>query len=302
MTNARLSPSIALLCLALVANASGCGETNGGTAAGGTAAGGTAAGGTAAGGTGGNAGAGAEPTYAGVVLALVSESDAVKSSVARAIFTTGSRPSLGGCSQCCCGSLIRGLPIPVKLPDAGRITLKPAGEATAICTLVPDLFENDLGSFYGTTNLGWAWYPPLSIYAPVEPQPWAADTELEVLASGNEVAAFSGILRLGPDLTGVTPALGTSPIVVDHTQAFEISWTPQSGGDAIVMLEVPNGSGVCFCDAPDAAGRIVVEPGLLGPVTGDVSLARFTVSNVSGGNASIDLVGAVVKTGTIDVQ
>ena len=258
--------------------------------------------GAAAGGSGGDAGAGGAATYGGVVLALVSERDAVQSSVARAIFTTGSRPALGGCPQCCCGSEGRGLPIPVKPPDAGRIALEPAGDGSAVTTLDPFPFENGMGEFYGTSELGWAWYPPLSSYAPVEPQPWAADTALQVHASGGEVAAFSGTLRLGPALTGVTPALGTSPLVVDHTQAFEISWTPQSGSDALVMLRIPNGSGVCFCDAPDAAGRIVVEPGLLGPVTGDVSLTRFTVSNVSSGNASVDLVGAMVRTGAIDVR
>lgn len=287
----------------------GCGETKSNPRATGTPSegGGSAQeGGDAglAGGSGGNAQGGAVSgaTYAGAVLALLTERDGTVTHSARAIFATGPRPTIGGCPQCCCGSTERGLPLPIKPPDASQISLLPADGSTALATLVPEVFEDGRGTFHATTALGWSWFAPLSDYAVVSSQPWNPGDTLTVLAQGNEVDAFSGLLRAGPALRGVTPAIGSSPVVIDHTQPFEISWTPEGDPDATVMLGIPNADGICYCDAPDSAGTLVVDSSLLSAVSGDISLARLTVSNVATSNASVDLVGSVVRTGSVEVH
>jgi hypothetical protein len=178
----------------------------------------------------------------------------------------------------------------------------PADGSTALVTLVPEVFEDGHGTFHGTIDLGWSWFAPLSDYAPVTSQPWNAGDTLKVLAQGNEVEAFSGVLRAGPALRGVTPPIGSSPVVIDHTRPFEISWTPEGDADATVLLGIPNADGLCYCDAPDSAGALVVDSKLLSTVSGEISLARLTVSNVVSGNASVDLVGGIVQRGSVEVR
>jgi len=246
-------------------------------------------------------GASSKATYAGVVLAMVTEAEGSSDYVARALFTTGPRPVIGGCPQCCCGSTNRGLPIPRKPPDAGPITIA-AADSTSLATLVPAPFENGSGHFYGMTDLGWSWLAPLGDYAPAASQPWGFGDTLQVLAVGNEVDSFSGSLRSGPSLTGVTPPIGPSTVAVDHTEPFEISWTPAGDADATMLLGIPTGTGLCFCDAPDSAGRLVVDANLLSPVSSEITLARLSVSTVTSGNATLDLVGAVVQKGPVQVR
>jgi len=286
---------------ALIAGAVGCGETKSNPGA--TSAQNEGGAGLE-GGSGGNAqsGTGPEAPYAGAVLAMLTTRDALQTYVARAVFTLGPRPTIGGCPQCCCGSTDRGLPFPDKPPDIGEISLLPASGATPLTTLVPEVFENGGGTFHGMTDLGWSWFGPLSDYAPVSSQPWDAGDSLRVLAQGNEVEPFSALLRTSPALRGVTPPIGSSKVVVDHTRPFEISWTPEGDGDATVLLGIPNATGICYCDAPDSAGILVVDANLLSPVSGELSLARLTVSNVASGNASVDLVGASVQRGAVEVQ
>jgi hypothetical protein len=98
------------------------------------------------------------------------------------------------------------------------------------------------------------------------------------------------------------PPIGQTTLMVDHSQPLRISWTPEAGGDATVLLGFPNADGVCFCDAPDSAGVLAVDASLLSAVSGEISLARLTISSTSSGNAAIDLVGAVVNRGQIQVQ
>lgn len=316
MTRRRLPrlPSIPFA-VALFAGVVGCGETKSNPGAAGAQSGGAGSG-TAQGGSGSGGGAGqaggmaggaeggavAEATYAGAVLALLTEREGAVTHLARAIFTTVPRPTIGGCPQCCCRSTDRGLPRPSKPPDASDITLLPADGSTALATLVPEVFEDGHGIFHGTIDLGWSWFAPLSDYAPVTSQPWNAGDTLKVLAQGNEVEAFSGVLRAGPALRGVTPPIGSSPVVIDHTRPFEISWTPEGDADATVLLGIPNADGLCYCDAPDSAGALVVDSKLLSTVSGEISLARLTVSNVVSGNASVDLVGGIVQRGSVEVQ
>jgi hypothetical protein len=254
----------------------------------------------------GTADASSEAMYAGVVLGMVTRDEATTSYLARAVFTTGPRPVIGGCPHCCCGNTGRGLPYPIKPPDAGKIILAAAAGATTLATLVPAAFEDGSGTYYGMSDLGWAWSAPLGDYAPVDSQPWSPGDVLWVVATGNEVESFSGALPTGPSLAGVVPPIGPSPVVIDHSQAFEVSWAPEGKGDATVLLSLPYSGGICFCDAPDSAGRLVVEANLLGPISADqngkIKLARLTISTVASGNATIDLVGAFVQAGPLAVE
>jgi hypothetical protein len=244
--------------------------------------------------------------YSGVVLAMITEDEATTSYVARAVFMTGPRPTIGGCPHCCCGGAQRGLPYPWKPPDAGQITLAGATGTPPLATLVPEVFENGSGTFHGMSDLGWSWYWPLGDYAPVDSQPWSPGDAFQVLATGNEVESFSGVLLTGPPLTGVRPPIGPSPVVIDRSQGFEVAWAPEGKGDATVLLSVPYDGGICYCDAPDSAGKLVVDTNLLGPSSveraGRMKLARLTISTVTSGNARIDLVGAVVQAGPVTVE
>jgi hypothetical protein len=249
-----------------------------------------------------HASGGDEATYAGVVLAMATDSESASGYVARAVFALGPRPTIGGCSKCCCAPIERGLPRPEKPPDAGEITLTTVAGAAALAKLVPDSFEGGHGSFHGTTDLGWAWFPPLSDYPPTDSQPWPAGSVLAVLATGNEVGAFSGMLRAGASLEGVAPPFKDAKVVTPRAEPFTVSWTPEASSDATVMLRFPNDRGVCYCDAPDSAGRLVVDGDLLTPIVGGISLTRFTISTLSSTNASVDLVGAIVQKADFEVE
>jgi hypothetical protein len=156
------------------------------------------------------------------------------------------------------------------------------------------------------SDLGWAWFGPLSDYSAVDSQPWSPGDALRVLTTGNEVLSFSGVLQTGPSLAGVMPPIGPSPVVVDHSQDFEVSWTPEGAGDGTVLLSLPRSGSICYCDAPDSAGRLVVDANLLSPLSveqnGKIKLARLTISTVASGNATIDLVGAVIQAGPVVVK
>ncbi len=248
----------------------------------------------------GTADASSEAIYSGVVLAMITQDEATTSYVSRAVFTTGPRPAIGGCPNCCCGVEERGLPLPGKPPDAGRITIAAAAGATTLATL------DYSGNLYGMSDLGWSWFSPLSDYGPVDSQPWSPGDALRVLAAGNEVESFAGVLQTGPPLAGITPPIGPSPVIVDRSQAFEVSWTPEGAGDATVLLRLPRSGSVCYCDAPDSAGRLVVDANLLSTLSvgqnGEIKLARLTISTVTSGNATIDLVGAVIQAGPLVAQ
>jgi hypothetical protein len=47
---------------------------------------------------------------------------------------------------------------------------------------------------------------------------------------------------------------------------------------------------------------LVVPADLVTPVSGEISLARLTISNVTNENASIDLVGAVVQRSAFEAR
>jgi hypothetical protein len=102
------------------------------------------------------------------------------------------------------------------------------------------------------------------------------------------------------------PPIGPSPVIVDRSQAFQVSWTPEGKGDATVLLSLPRIGSVCYCDAPDSAGTLVVDANLLSTLSvgqnGEIKLARLTISTVTSGNATIDLVGAVIQAGPLAVE
>src|SRR6188768_902720 len=165
--------------VALSAGLVGCGRIRNDPGAAGAPSGGrggsSGAGGVVLpGGSAGDAEGGAvsEATYAGAVLAMLTEHDGTESYVARAVFAAGPRPTIGGCPQCCCSSTDRGLPLPDKPPDASRITLLPTAGGAALATLVPELFEDGHGAVHGMIDLGWSWFAALSDYAAAPSQAW----------------------------------------------------------------------------------------------------------------------------------
>lgn len=249
---------------------------------------------------------GSAAVYSGVVLAMITRYEASTSYVARAVFTAGPRPAVGGCPHCCCGSTDHGLPVPQKPPDAGKIAILAAAGANTLATLVPAPFEDGSGMYYGMSDLGWPWFAPLGDYAPVDVQAWSPGDALRVLATGNEIESFSGVLETRRPLSGVEPPIGLSPVVIDHTRAFEVSWTPEGNGDTTILLSVPYAGGICYCDARDSAGRLVVDASLLTPLSaekkGTIKLARLTISTVSSNNATVDLVGADIQAGPLVVE
>lgn len=160
-------------------------------------------------------GANGEP-YQGRVLALssVSYTDGVKdvfydvqdSFQAAALAAPGEGPSQG----CSCA---RGFGKPVVVsgevgppqpppPTAGVLSVT-TGAGTSLATLTPQQ-----GEAYWTHAT------------------WSPGIDLSVTADGDTVDGFAGLLRTAALPVGVTPALGASPVRVDRTRDFELSWTP----------------------------------------------------------------------------
>jgi hypothetical protein len=82
--------------------------------------------------------------YSGLVVAFRRHEGATTSYAARAVFTDWERPVIGGCPNCCCGGTDRGLPYPIKPPDAdkngqiqlSRLTISTVTNGNAIIDLV----------------------------------------------------------------------------------------------------------------------------------------------------------------------
>ncbi|MGC4089479.1 MAG: hypothetical protein QM756_16630 [Polyangiaceae bacterium] len=180
---------------------------------------------SAQGGGGGAAGgSGSDAPYTGVVLAEITKGATEPRYTARAVFSRGPHVAIGGCPRCCCGRSDRGLPLPDKPPDAGEITLAVASDSTPLGTLVPDPFENGVGTLYGMTDLGWSWFAPLSNYAAVASPAWNSSALIKIQARGNEIGGFNSTFRAGPEFLGVNPPIGATTLVIDHRQPFEVSW------------------------------------------------------------------------------
>jgi hypothetical protein len=207
------------------------------------------------------------------------------------------------------------LPYPDQPPDAAQVTLRSPTGAITLATLTPTLPTIDASgvssSFYGTLDLGMAWYTRPGDYARVDSQPWNPGDALLVAATGSQVPAFSGTLQTGLLLTGVTPSFGPEPLVIDRSQDFQVAWTAEGESNATVLLTLrqvsPNSLVTCTCIQPDSARSIVMNPSLLGmfntePLTTTIQLERMIISTISSHNATIDLVGAVAVVGHVTFQ
>jgi hypothetical protein len=134
---------------------------------------------------------------------------------------------------------------------------------------------------------------------------WTPGAGLSVTATGDAVDAFQGTLRTAALPSGITPSLGATPVVVDRSQGFGLSWTPGANPDDTVTLQIQSGCGPsCACTAPVSAGKFALDPTNLAAfdsVTGgacDTTL-WLTVTSTSTAtclNATVDLVGQTTMT------
>jgi hypothetical protein len=177
-------------------------------------------------------------------------------------------------------------------PDAGAVTYVSAGTVTVIGA-------GDAGALVTLD-------PTSGIYAPATNPPttslvWNPRDVLDVSAAGGAFSAFSAPLQTLPDFAGVTPTVGSgSPVVIDSSQDWTLSWTPdtfapQMYGEYVhLTLVISTGTTLVttiVCDVLDLAGSVVVPKSYFTmptPTAGDsavVILTRHladTVPNVSG--------------------
>jgi hypothetical protein len=163
----------------------------------------------------------------------------------------------------------------------------------------------------GTWDLGAQWWAYPGVYPDADSGAWNPGDALRVSASGGEVAPFSGTLQTGALLSGVTPAIGTTPLVIDRTQDLQVSWTPEGRAGENVLLAVQqftaSGGLTCYCEAADPAGRVTVSATLLGQFdtqqpSGRIRVERLITSTAPCANATIDLVGEVSQTGDVSFR
>jgi hypothetical protein len=183
-----------------------------------------------------------------------------------------------------------GAPAPVL---AGIITWNASGDAGTLATMTPSN-----GSYAAVTN------PPTSGLT------WNAGDALGVAATGDTVHPFSGTLKTGALLAGVTPSLGGFH-VINRGQNYQLSWTKDAsaGQNVTLVLSATKGTtaeGTITCVVPDSQAQVTVESTLLGHFSaGDnaaLTLSRTLHSSASADNASIHLVGSSMQSGTATLQ
>jgi len=252
--------------------------------------------------------------YSGVVLARATQSGTTSSSYGAFVdftskypFYLDSCPGLGPSAGNCCCMIGMSTPMPIQPPDGATVTLTSADGASTLATLLPSTPTSTTTTIgpqmYGTWDLGrWGAVVP-GCYAPVGSQPWNPGDALRVSATGNQVHAFSGTLQTGSLLSGVTPSIGSAPLVIDHSQNFEVSWTPEGRENESVLLRLGAAPDVCYCTVPDSAAKVTVDSSLLSPGgTSTISLERLVISTASSDNATITLIGAVELSGEVAFQ
>jgi hypothetical protein len=244
--------------------------------------------------------------YTGIVLATVTQTETKNTYGVFADFTQGTPRATGGASQSCVCQ--EGIVLPVMPPDAGTLTIESASGAV-LTTLTPANENSASGSYSGTWDLGanaWAYSP--GNYDTVVSPAWTPGEALEVCATGDQVPAFSGSLHTGALLSGITPSIGAASVTVQRSQGFKVSWAPGPRSDDTVLLTLQQITSstiaTCTCTAPDSAGSVSIDSKRLlsqyvatKQLSGTIWLARTTVTTVSSGNASIELIGEVMVTG-----
>jgi hypothetical protein len=247
---------------------------------------------------------GSNATYAGVVIAAVTERGAMLTYDAVADFGAPGAFGIGACAgasnesgDCCC---VPSEGLPAGSPDAAIITIRSEGGASTLTTLSPSATAK-----YGLSDLGGA--TPPGDYSSVDSQSWNPGDVLSVSATGDEVHPFSGTLQTGVLLSGVTPAIGPGPVIVDRGKDLEVAWTPEGGGShATVLLELDQAPLSCYCTALDSAAKVTMSSTLVAlfetTVGGSIQLERLLTSKASCDNATIDLIGEVAQTADVTFQ
>jgi hypothetical protein len=227
-------------------------------------------------------------------------------------------PAAAGCS-CAQAAVVVGLPPFSPGPgSAGPVTLSSTGGGSPLATLTPgsggggieaSIRGNDgswgLSSALESWDLGAL---PAGSYADVPSLPWNPGDDLLVVAAGDAVHAFSGTLQVPALLSGVTPVLGEAPLVIDRTQDFSITWTPEWRANESMLLilrQWTQPATICYCTAPDAAATLTVGASLLSQFStqqGQLSLERLITSTASSDNATITLIGEVAETAGVVFQ
>jgi hypothetical protein len=166
-------------------------------------------------------------------------------------------------------------------------------------------------TYQGTWDLGMPWFDYPGIYPAADGAEWNPGDALRVSATGGQVAPFSGTLQTGALLAGVSPAIGSTPLVIDRAADLEVSWTPEgrSHEDVFLLLQqfTQGGATTCTCLVPDSAASVTMSATLLGPfgteqLSGRIRLERLIVSTALCDNAAIDLASEVVQTGDVTFQ
>jgi|HubBroStandDraft_1064217.scaffolds.fasta_scaffold366068_1 hypothetical protein len=179
-------------------------------------------------------------------------------------------------------------PLPGMFPRAGDITIERGGKVVA--TLDPSI----MGTEYG-------------LYAQDAPVSFGPGDALAVAGLGEgPVAPFTGTLQVPASVTGVNPALSTSPITIDRSDSFRFSWSPEGKVGEVMELAF-NGPGlfVIGCHVPDAAGSIVVDASLLSALpTGGAELTALRVvpGTATGANVSVALIGETMIYGSATLK
>jgi hypothetical protein len=175
--------------------------------------------------------------------------------------------------SCCAGTTVIATPVPSTVQlSAGDVTVSDRGAPVATLR-APD---------YAGVNA-----------------PWDPGDMLAVSAPGGNVAAFAGSLMTPVDIAGVTPAFDSPPVSIPSVGDFAVAWTPD-GRDDVKMRVLIEGLGASTsvaitCEVPDASGAVVVDASLIARVPasakGGIHLIRSIMSNASGANVEVSLIG-----------
>jgi hypothetical protein len=260
---------------------------------------------------------GSDATYAGVVVATIAQGGATNAYSVFADFAPGGPLGIGVCpdeapdaGSCCCfqgATVVPGF----DTPTAGILTLTSTGGST-LATLAPGQTVVEGGSetttYQGTWDLGTPWFDYPGIYADVNSGAWNPGDALQVRATGGQVAPFSGTLQTGALLAGVSPAIGSTPLVIDRADDLEVSWNPEgrSHEDVFLILQqfTRDGANTCTCLVPDSAASVTVSATLLGPfateqLSAHLRLERLIISTAPCSNAAVDLASEVSQTSDV---
>lgn len=186
----------------------------------------------------------------------------------------------------CCETRIfpPNFPVPEAPSKAGAVTIELGGKLLA--TLDPLILG--MGTEYGH-------------FAQDAPVSFGTGHALTVAGSGSGmVAPFTGTLEVPISLTGMDPVLGTRPITVDRSKAFQFSWTPEGKDGEVMEFWFTDPSYAISCHVPDSAGSVVVDASLLSALPAgmaQVFALRVIPRTASGANAKVALIGEAVTSG-----